>query len=264
MIPTTVSTMIPTIIPSILAVLLLGAISGCSVDLVHELPERQANQVVVLLRGSGIVADKKLEQRGVGTRQSLYVVTVPPADETRALGLLGQLGLPTQTAGPTEKSSKLLPLPEERRAEAAAELSRSIENTLESLPEVLEARVHLALPEPEPLQPLGALRPTSSVLLRLKAPLLASSKDLAELVAKAVPGLDPRDVSIVTAVVTLPPTSAAPLARESRGVVAALGALVLLLSGVCALLARNLWPRRKAAPPPPTATTTATALASKI
>jgi type III secretion protein J len=146
-----------------------------------------------------------------------------------------------------------MPSAVEERARYAAALAADLERSLQGVPGVISARVHLALPPEEPLvgaaahaRPTASVllknaRPTASVLLKSdRAPALADA-DVKRLVAGAVNGLAPADVSVVVAGgVDLP---AAPpfervgplrVAKESRPLVAALAtsglALILLLS----------------------------------
>ena len=120
--------------------------------------------------------------------------------------------------------------------------------------------MHLALPEPEPLHPLGQLRPTASVLLRLRAPLPLPATDLALLVARAVPGLDAADVAVVsTPFVDAAPTAAggAELTSPPAWLLPALISLCVALLGACMALLTALRARRRPEPslakPPETA-----------
>lgn len=270
------------------AVLLTATAAGCDAELYHDLSERRANEALLALRETGLQADKRLDQRGLGGRPSTFALLVPRSEEARALRVLHQRGLPREAArAPGGAGAGKLPLlPGDPRTEAAAALTTALTDTLESLPEVQEARVHLALPEADPLG-LGAApasaagaglaapdRPTAAVLLRLRAPLPMTTGALAELVARAVPGLRPAEVAIVTAPAVsgagAPGPSAAPAAPTGTGtgigtesarlvrvgplwVAAGSRAHVLTLLGLftgllalCGVLLRLLWRQRSA------------------
>lgn len=239
-------------------------LGGCDAELYHDLPERRANEALLALREAGLAADKRLEQRGTGGRSSLFTLTVPRSDEAQALRVLEQRGLP-RLPPPTQPSggSRLLGLPGEQRSEEAARLEAALIETLERLPMVEEARVHLGLPAPEPLSPVGQLRPSAAVLLRLRAELVPRPAEIAQLVARAVPGLDAADVAViatpaVAAVGVMPGRRGAPL-----WALGALGSAVAVLLCGCGLL---LWRRRRSAPDEPPATTqpaAGTALATR-
>lgn len=230
----------------------LVGLSGCDAELYHDLPERRANEAVLALREAGVRADKRLEQRAVGSRPASFAVTVAPADEPRALRLLAERGLPRTVSPPAAAASSLLGLAGDGRAEAVTALQARLGETLESLPAVQEARVHLALPEPEPLHPLGQLRPTASVLLRLRAPLPLAAAEVALLVARAVPGLDAADVAVVStpALAALSPPgptdpSAVAAARASTWLLPLLLGLCVALLGGCVGLLVALRARRR-------------------
>lgn len=261
-----------------------AATAGCDAELYHDLSERRANEALLALRETGLQADKRLDQRGLGGRPSTFALLVPRSEEAQALRVLHQRGLPREAArAPGGAGPGKLPLlPGDPRTEAAAALTTALTDTLESLPEVQEARVHLALPEADPLG-LGASptgtgtgaapeRPTAAVLLRLRAPLPMTPGALAELVARAVPGLRPAEVAIVTAPAVSgaasPGPSAAPAAPTGTGpgteparlvrvgplwVAAGSRAHVLTLLGLfagllalCGVLLRLLWRQRSA------------------
>jgi type III secretion protein J len=235
----------------------LRLFAGCDAELYHDLSERRANEALLALREVGLRADKR-EQRGLSGRPGGFALVVPRAEESRALYVLEKRGLPRLPERPTSGNSRLLPSPDVVRSEQAAALSSSLADTLERLPEVAEARVHLALPEPEPLSPLGSLRPTASVLLRLRAPLSVKPVEVAEIIARSVPGLDPQDVAVVRAPflpdkagpgsgLELPPLVAVGplrLTPESRPLALFFGGLLVLLTIACAVLVRIAWTRR--------------------
>lgn len=228
--------------------LVLGLL-GCSSELYHGLPEDRANQALVALREAGFQADKKVAERGGGGRPGNFTLVVPRDEEVRALRFLMERGLPRLPAPPPESAGGgLFALPEERHAQHSQLLSESLRASLESLPQVLSARVHLALPPPDPLHPAEAGRPSASVLLRLREPGLRPG-DVERLVARAVPGLDEKDVSVLRVAEPGPGmTSAGPdlvpvgplrVARESQGLAGALLALLFIVSA--ALLGSAGW-----------------------
>jgi type III secretion protein J len=107
---------------------------------------------------------------------------------------------------------------------------------------VVTARVHLALPDEDPLHAGTARRrPTAAVMLRMRPGTSANESDVRRTIASAVEGLQPADVSVVSAVAA--EESQAPellevgplkVARGSRGTALAIGsgalATILLLA----------------------------------
>jgi type III secretory pathway lipoprotein EscJ len=233
------------LLASLILAALVPSLGGCDAELYHDLPERRANEALLALREAGLAADKRLEQRGTSGRSSLFTLTVPRSDEAQALRVLEQRGLPRLPPPPPSGSSRLLGLPGEQRSDEAARLEAALVETLERLPMVEEARVHLGLPAPEPLSPVGQLRPTAAVLLRLRAALVPKPAEIAELVARAVPGLDAADV----AVIATPAAPAMVLTTGRRGAplwaLGALGSAIAVLLAGCGLLLLRL---RRSAP----------------
>lgn len=221
--------------------LLVLCVAGCGVELEHGLDERQANEVAAVLEAAGIGADK-LPEDG---RADAYKIVVARSEAGRAFALLDARDLPRHSMrglSDTFAGGTLLPSPVEDRARYAAALAAELERSLEELPGVVSARVHLALPPEESLVGDAAhARPTASVLLKTSRPLAISDADLKRLVAGAINGLQAADVSVVTAGGVAEPGAppferVGPLrvARDSRTLTAALATsglvLVLLLS----------------------------------
>jgi len=174
---------------------------ACDAELYHDLSERHVNEALLSLRQAGISADKK--PSGRTSRGASYTLTVPRHQEARALTRLGEQGLPGIEPRPAS-GGKLAFLPSEARSEQLAQRELALSETLESLPQVSHARVHLAFAEPDPLLPTAQLRPTASVLLRVRGPLTLKPGELAELVAHAVVGLSAEDVTVLTTQVASP------------------------------------------------------------
>ena len=226
-----------------------GCAAGCGMELEHGLDERQANEVVAALDRAGIAADKSGDDKP-GT----YQVLIPRADAARAFQVLETGGLPRRSAkgvGEAFAEKGLLPSATAERARLQASLAIDLERTLEALPQVASARVHLALPEEEPLHAGSARqRPTASVLLRTRGATDPFDGEVKRLVAGAVHGLQGVDVSVVISQAMADPAPSelaqvGPLrvSRSSRGLAigfltGALGAILLLSLAVMVLAAR--------------------------
>ena len=232
----------------------LGTSFACNVDIYHDLSERRASESLLALRAAGIRADKRIEGRASAARASSFALTVPRSDETRALSVLAERGLPRPAEATAGASNKLLFLPSSQREGNTAQQSATLAETLERIPEVSEARVHLALPEPEPLAGQGMLRPTAAVYLKLRAPLTVSTAELAQLVAHSVPGLDAQDVRVLaTQSPALAPSAVSQLSQlgpflvapESRGALILVLVALAVLGLACVGLGILAWPRRK-------------------
>jgi type III secretion protein J len=226
--------------------LLLLLCAGCGVELEHGLDERQANQVAALLEGAGLSADKVTEE-GATDR---YKIVVSRGDAARAFALLESQDLPRppqKTLGETFSAGALLPSAVEERARFSAALSAELERTLEGLPEVARAYVHLALPPEDPLAAGPRLRPTASVLVKTRGRAGVGESEVRKLVAGAVHDLSPVDVSVVIAPLGAEPAAPAlerlgPLqvahgSRRTLATLAASGLALVLLLGIGLVLA---------------------------
>jgi type III secretion protein J len=231
---------------------------GCSMPIQHGLDESAANEMLTSLERAGIPASKDRDDDGV------FVVVVAKTDALRAMDLMRSLGLPRGPRagfGETYKQPSLVPTLTEERARYVEALAGEIARTLEHVEGVVSARVHLVLPEPDPLADSLAIdgKPRvaaqAAILLKTRAgrPAPISEQDVRKLVAGGVPGLEPSAVAVVTT--PAPEMSTWPgaglvsfgplrMTAESRttfvvGLVAAC-TLVALLAGLVFVLSRRL------------------------
>lgn len=176
--------------------LLLLLLAGCGNEILYDdLDQREANQLVSILRQSGIHAERVAEGEG------RFSVTVVKDDFVEAIRVLEQHGLPRKrfkTMVDVFNSDSLLSTPLEERARLAYALSQELTQSLISIDGVMDAYVHLTLSRDRPLSK-EQIPATASVLLNY-APDLdidAVVPDVKFLVAKGVPNLSYRDVSVV-------------------------------------------------------------------
>ncbi|RVB80772.1 EscJ/YscJ/HrcJ family type III secretion inner membrane ring protein [Mesorhizobium sp. M6A.T.Cr.TU.014.01.1.1] len=189
----------------ILSMLLLQA---CSVELYSGLDQRQANEIVATLMRHGIPAQRQSDKSGTMT------VSVQKGRFADAMAILDESGLPKQefaTLGEVFKRDGLVSSPVEERAAMIYGLSQELSRTISDIDGVLSARVHLVLPENDPLR--QRLVPSSaSVFIRHRVS--TSMNDLIPqvkmLVANGISGLTYDKVSVV-----LVPVEAAALSPAS-------------------------------------------------
>ena len=217
-------------------------------EIVHGLDETQANQVMVALGDAGVTGRAR-RQDGDGAG---FAVAVAPAESGRARRVLAERDLPRQRpAGFAEVFSKgsLVPTPVEERALYHHALAGELARSLETIDGVVEARVHLALPAPDPLRPEAAPPPRGAVLVKVRpgarARLEALENGIRSLVAGAAEGLDPASVSVVLAEAAGTPAVAPSPVRSPRFL---LGLAALATAAGLALAAvalrgrlRSLW-----------------------
>jgi type III secretion protein J len=171
-------------------------VASCKSELYTNLDERQANEVVATLRQHGIPADRSA---GKGDRISVSV------DENRfaeAEAVLKENGLPKQefaTIGEIFKRDGLVSSPIQERAQMSFALSQELSRTVSEIDGVLSARVHVVLPESDPLRQ-QTVPASASVSIRHRAdtPMNELIPKIKELVQHSVPGLSSyNDVSVV-------------------------------------------------------------------
>jgi type III secretion protein J len=193
-------------------VALLLALVGCDAAIAGGLDEAQANELVVALDEQGISALKQREESASET--PTFRVEVSREDASRALAALRTAELPREREGGFDTvfgAGGLVPTATEERAKLSAAIAGELVRTLETIDGVLDARVHLALPERRDV-PLDATppRPRASVLIKFRRGATQPYDDASvrALVAGAVDGLDAADVTIVGVPAPAAPTSA--------------------------------------------------------
>jgi len=169
---------------------------GCDETLYEDLSQREANQIVSALRQAGIDAARRSSAEG------LFSVAAPADDFAEAIAILERLGLPAQrfdSMADVFAGDGMLSSPLQERARLAYALSQELTQSLIAIDGVVDARVHLTLSRAKPLAN-EEVPATASVLLnhRPDFDVEAAVPDVKFLVAKAVPNLSYRDVTVVS------------------------------------------------------------------
>lgn len=142
------------------SILLIAVFAGCNdVDLYSGLKERDANEMVAILKSHGIVCTKKQGE------EKTWGVTVPSDHFSDAVDLLKNSGYPKDDyvgVGEVFKKSGIVSSPSEERIRFMHALSQDLSETLSRIDGVLEARVHIVLPNNSPLG--EQLRPSSAAV----------------------------------------------------------------------------------------------------
>ncbi|MGX5850381.1 type III secretion system inner membrane ring lipoprotein SctJ [Mesorhizobium sp. PL10] len=189
-----------------MALIVIGmlALQACSEELYSNLNQRQANEIVATLMRHGIPAQRETAKDGKLT------VSVQKNRFAEAMAILDESGLPKQefqTLGDVFKRGGLVSSPVEERAAMIYGLSQELSQTISDIDGVLSARVHLVLPENDPLR--QQLVPSSaSVFIRHRAsvPMNELIPQVKMLVAKGIAGLTYDNVSVTL----IPVTAATP------------------------------------------------------
>lgn len=123
-------------------------LTGCKTDLYTGLQEREANEMLAVLLRGGISAGK------LPAAEDTWNLQVEEAELASAVELLNSKGYPRQSfesMGVVFKKEGLISSPMEERIRFIYALSQEISATLTDIDGVLNARVHVVLPENNPL-----------------------------------------------------------------------------------------------------------------
>jgi type III secretion protein J len=170
-------------------------LAACKVDLYTNLDQQEANKIVATLLRHGIPAD-----RSVG-KDHRFIVAVDNGAFAEAMNVLEQNGLPKQdfaNLGDVFKKDGLVSSPVQERAQMIFALSQELSRTISDIDGVLSARVHLVLPENDPLR--QQLIPSSaSVFIRHRSAMSVENlvPQVKMLVANGIAGLSYDKVSVV-------------------------------------------------------------------
>lgn len=222
-------------------------LTGClKQELVTGLNERESQEIIVLLRGSGLEATRTLVARE--REAPTWTVQVRGGENNLVLAwrLLQENGLPREPVMGLEDvfaEQGMIPTETEERAKILVGLSGEMSRTLRSIAGVVDARVHIVLPEDNPLLDAeDRPRASASVLIKHhgnQSPI--SQSDVLRLVAKGVEGLDESDIAVVFHQVPQTPVSADDVSwflASDVLLAAALGLLAVLAVIALVLLVR--------------------------
>jgi type III secretion protein J len=197
----------------IVAVFALLGVCGCQVEILHDISESEANQVVAALQRSGLSAHKERIEQGSG---ATYTISVNRSDAPTAWSVLRQKNLPRpkeQGLGEVFGEVGLVPTRTQERALLRHALAGEVARTLNSIDGVRQARVHIVLPERDPLAASPSERsprPRASVLLKVDTSVVLSENDVQRIVAGSVERLTPDAVNVVFSRSEAPQTSSSP------------------------------------------------------
>jgi type III secretion protein J len=233
----------------LLALLLTLAACGDQ-ELYSKLSERQANEMVAVLRSANLAGDKLPQEGG------LFAVVTSHGDFPAAVRTLSAQGYPREqfdSMGKVFKREGFVSSPLEERARLVHAMSQEIANTINNIDGVVTARVHLVVPERNPLadKPLPA---AASVFIKHRPDrdLSGQISQIKALVVNSIEGLPYDNVTVALFPAENLPgefKAAAPAAPEMRKTPldvplassAGLGALALSGGGL-------LWWRRRRTP----------------
>ncbi len=214
-------------------ILLLLLLAACSKQELHGgLAENQANDMVAVLQNAGIDAEKEAGEK------DKYRVSVDKADFARAVDVLKANGLPRDdyaSLGTVFQKGTYNSSQTEEHARFIFALQQELTNTISQIDGVVEARVHLNLPEKEALG--EEQKPASaSVFVKYRPGYDLSTKtgQIKTLVQNSVAGLSPDAISVM-----MERSRSIPMAKKSF-LESGLVSLLMWVAGLIALAAVGL------------------------
>jgi type III secretion protein J len=179
----------------IIALLFAGLLlSGCYQELYTDLPEQQINEMMALLVQAGIGCKKTAGLEGT------WSLRVDGGKISKAMNLLHENGYPQEafeSMGKVFEKKGLISSPTEERIRFIYALSQEISDTIARIDGVLDARVHIVLPENDPYA--DKLIPSSAAVFIKQKPgidLESQTMKIKELVVNAIEGLEFKNVTV--------------------------------------------------------------------
>jgi type III secretion protein J len=184
----------------IIPILCVLIITGCKEQIIHNLEEVDANRMVTALHNAGVEVEKKIQPDG------RWSIAVEEEVSMQALRLLEDKRILRAPSKSSVLKGSVIASREAQKFEYERGLSQEIENTLLSLDGVLEARVHLNLPTPDPLlgKIAGNANGTGSVLVVTNSELDLGTENIAQLVSGAS-GISADKISVLASKAKITP-----------------------------------------------------------
>ena len=233
--------------PASLAVVLLALLAGCKQEVYTKLTEGDANEMLAVLLPARLDAAKESPDG------KSWNVMVDADQMGAALVLLHANGLPAEhraSLGDMFKKDGLISTPTEERVRFIYGVSQELERTLGSIDGVVVARVHVVLPNNDPLA--DHVRPSSaSVFIKYRADINVATliPTVKNLVVRSVEGLSYENVNVTVAATVAPPAEPAATRGTDASVTFVLG-LLLALTAAAAGGGYFFWTRRRPASTP--------------
>lgn len=178
----------------LLGLMLLG---GCQTDVYSNVTESEANEMLAILMANGVATEKTAKGK------EGFSVTVDNTDMLRAIALLRDSGYPKNTReslGKAFQKSGIMSSPFEERVRYIYALGEDVAQTLSRIDGVVDARVHIVLPDAPQLG--QAVKPSSAAVFikhRAGVDLDFFVPQIRRLVSNSIEGLEYAAVTVVLA-----------------------------------------------------------------
>lgn len=178
-------------------ILLSFVISGCDeTELYSNLPEKDASEMQAILLGHGINCDKTID------KENKCNILISKKHLPEAVDLLNSFGYPREEytdMGAMFKKEGLISSPMEERVRFIYALSQEVSKTISQIDGVISSRVHIVLPENDPLSQY--FQPSSaSVFIKYRQNYDFPNyiHQIKKLVVNSIEGLNYEKVSVFT------------------------------------------------------------------
>lgn len=188
---------------------LLLFLTACSsqTTIVHDLREREANEILTYLNDRNLPAVKQqAEATGAGAKGDVkWNILVPAERANEAMAILNAVGLPRipgETLLDVFTNTALVPSDMEQKIRYQAALAQQLASNIRKFQGVIDATVNLSIPPEDPLNP-GATKGqvTASVYVRhdgvLDDPNSHLESKIRRLVSSGIPNLSYDNVTVV-------------------------------------------------------------------
>ena len=185
-------------------------LTGCGrSELYTGLTEREVNEMVAVMESAGLDASKTTKD------SKTWTLEATPAQFPQAVALLQARGYPRErfeSLGDVFKKQGFVSSPMEERARLMYGLSQELSNTLSNIDGVVSARVHLAVPEADPMS--DTVKPSSASVFIKHDPQVDLSSQVGSIKALVVNSIEGLPYDRVT-VVMVPARPLPPAVRQT-------------------------------------------------
>lgn len=173
-------------------VILLLLICGCREQIVHELSESEANLFITKLHDAAISGEKAKLPNGK------WGITVEKSEAIKAIKYLTDARMFKSTTADYPEKTSIISSRDDMRFKFERSLSHELERTLLGMAGVLEARVHLNLPNTDPIfgNRLPNAQGSGSVLIVITPGFAANVGQITELIGGAA-GVDKSAINVL-------------------------------------------------------------------
>ncbi|MBI2571519.1 MAG: hypothetical protein HYV63_31300 [Candidatus Schekmanbacteria bacterium] len=185
----------------VVGLLLVVSSSGCKKTIQEGLTEEEANLILVKLKENNVLGEK------IAAGEEGFAIQVPKDDIASALRIMEDSNLPRKPylgIADVFPAGDLIPTETTEKLRALMALQGELANTIMRIEGVIDARVHVALPEADPLADPDkpASKPKASVLVKIREGTSVKVDQIQKIVANAVDGLDNASVDVMPTEIT--------------------------------------------------------------